>query len=109
MGAAFLQSPSKRIGYTGDSMFQVAMTTCFRKPCPIIALLVGSYFGKGGAKFDKYRANLAAAAALPGQEHLTVSDFICCPTLGLAPISIFLMKFPLIHIDQNLSTKFQGL
>jgi hypothetical protein len=44
--AAFLQSPPDRIGYMGDNVFQVAMTTYLGQPCPIITPLVGRYFGK---------------------------------------------------------------
>ena len=68
MSAVFLQSLPDRIGYMGDNTFQVAMTTYLGQPCPIIAPLVGRYFGKKGTKVNKYEANLAATA-LPGQGH----------------------------------------
>ena len=62
----------------GDNAFQVAMTTYLRQPCPIITPLGGRYFGKRGAKVDKYRANLAAAniavVAPPGEEHVILHD-----------------------------------
>ena len=62
--AAFLQALPDRIGYTGDNMFQVAMTTYLVQPCPIIAPLVVRYSGKKGANVDKYRANLTATVLL---------------------------------------------
>ena len=69
--AAFLQSPPNAIGYMGDNVFQVAMMTYHGHPCPIIASLVGRYFGKKGAKVDRYGANLSAAV-LPGQGHIVL-------------------------------------
>ena len=46
MSAAFLQSPLDPIGYMGDNIFQVAIATYLGQPCPIMALVVGRYFGK---------------------------------------------------------------
>ena len=46
MSVAFLQSQRDIIRFTGDSMFQVAMMTHPVQLGPIIAPLVGRYFGK---------------------------------------------------------------
>ena len=68
MSSMFLTSPPDRIGHLGDNVHQVAMTTYLGQPCPMVAPLVGRYFGKNGDVVDKYGANLASAA-LPGQGH----------------------------------------
>ena len=57
----------------GDNVFQVTTTTYLGQPCPIIAPLVGRYFGKKGDKVNNYGANLATAA-LPGPQK---SKFPC--------------------------------
>jgi hypothetical protein len=51
------------------------MTTarCLGQPCPIIAPLVGRYFGKNGTKLDEYGANLASEP-LPGCGHSTLHN-----------------------------------
>ncbi len=41
-----------------------------------MAPLVGRYFGKKGQKLDRFGANLAAAALLPGQGHRTTRNLI---------------------------------
>ena len=64
----FLTSPPDRIGYLGDNVFQVIVATYLGQPCPMIAPLVGRFFGKKREQADKYGVNLAAAA-LTGQGH----------------------------------------
>ena len=64
MSAVLLQSPPDSIGYMGDNIFQIAMTTYLGQPCPIMAPVVGRYFGKKGAQVDRYGANLAAVSLL---------------------------------------------
>ena len=68
MSAAFLQSLTDPIGYMGDKIFQVAVTTYLGQPYPIMAPVEGRYFGKKGSQVDRYGANLAVAS-LPGQGH----------------------------------------
>ena len=75
LSAAFLQSPPDQIGYMGDNIFQVAMATYLGQPCPIMAPVVGRYFGKSGAQVDKYGANLAVAS-LSGQGHSALHNQI---------------------------------
>ena len=65
MSATFLHSPPDALGYIGDPEFQVVMTTYLGQPCPIMAPLVGRYFGKRATALDRYGANLSAAS-LPG-------------------------------------------
>jgi len=55
-------------GYMEDPHYQVTMAKYLGQPCPAMALVVGSFFGKQGTRLDKYGANLAAAS-LPGQGH----------------------------------------
>ena len=69
----FLNSPPDRIGYLGDNVFQVVLTTYLGQPCPVMAPIVGRFFGKKGERVDEYGANLAAAA-LPGQGHSTLHN-----------------------------------
>ena len=73
ISAMFLNSPPDRIGHLGNNVFQVAMTTYVGQPCPVMAPLVGRFFGKKGERVDEYGANLAAAA-LPGQGHSTLHN-----------------------------------
>ena len=75
MSSTFLSSPPDAIGYLGDNVFQVVLTTYLGQPCPMMAPLVGRFFGKSGEKVDKYGANLAAAA-LPGQGHSALHNQI---------------------------------
>ena len=46
MSAAFLTSPPDAIGYLGDNVFQVSITMYLCQPCPIIAPVVGRFFGR---------------------------------------------------------------
>ena len=73
MSSMFLTSPSDRIGYLGDSIFQVAIASYLGQPCPMMAPLVGRFFGKKGEQVDKHGANLAAAS-LPGEGHSTLHN-----------------------------------
>ena len=54
-------------------MFQVAWTTYLGQACPLMAPVVGRYFGKNGDVLDKYGANLASAA-LPGACHRVLQN-----------------------------------
>ena len=54
LSAAFLKLPPYAIGYMGDNVFQVIMTTYLRQQFHIIVPLVGGHFGGKGAKVDKY-------------------------------------------------------
>ena len=69
----FLLSPPDHFGYIKDTVFQSAFATYLGQACPIIAPVVGRFFGKDGKQLDKYGANLAAAA-LPGQGHRTLHN-----------------------------------
>jgi hypothetical protein len=68
MSSVFLHSPPDQFGYMESPVFQVALTTYLGQACPLMAPVVGRYFGKKGDALDKYGANLAAAS-LPGQGH----------------------------------------
>ena len=46
MSAAFLTSPPDAIGYLGDNVFQVSTATYLGQSCPIIAPVVGRFFGR---------------------------------------------------------------
>ena len=71
MSPVFLVSPPDHFGYFEDPHFQIAITNYLGQPCPLMAPVVGRFFGKNGAVLDKYGANLAAAS-LPGQGHRTM-------------------------------------
>ena len=58
----FLMSPPDHFRYIEDPVFQSAFKTYLGQPCPIMAPVVGCYFGKKGQQFDRYGANLVAAA-----------------------------------------------
>ena len=73
--SVFLHSPPDQYGYMEDEVFQVALATYLGQPCPIMAPLVGRYFGKKGKQLDKYGANLAAAP-LPGQGHSALHNHL---------------------------------
>ena len=66
-------SPPDHFGYIEDPTFQVATASYLGQACPLMAPVVGRYFGKKGQKLDKYGANLAAAS-LPGQGHKTLHN-----------------------------------
>ena len=57
---AFLLSPLDHFGYMVDPHYQTAMAMYLGQPCPVMAPVVGRYFGKQGTRLDKYGANLAA-------------------------------------------------
>ena len=57
------------------STLRMGFTRYLGQPCPIIAPLVGRYFGRRGQQLDKYGSNLAAAA-LPGQGHRALHNAI---------------------------------
>ena len=46
ISASFIQSPPDAIGYMGEKVFQVAITTYLGQPCPRMAPVVGRCFGK---------------------------------------------------------------
>ena len=73
MSSMFLTSPPDRIGFLGDNIFQVAIASYLGQPCPIMAPLVGWFFGKKGEQGNKHGANLAAAS-LPGEGHSTLHN-----------------------------------
>lgn len=66
--ACFLMSPPDGIGYIPDADMQMAITTYLGLPCPVMAPMVGRFFGKNGSVLDEFGANLAAAP-LPGGGH----------------------------------------
>ena len=66
--AVFLHSPPDQFGYIEDQIFPVAVAQYLGQPCPMMAPVVGRFFGKDGQVLDEYGANLAAAS-LPGQGH----------------------------------------
>ena len=56
----FLLSPPDCLGYVKRPLFQVAVLTYLGQPCPLMAPLVGHYFGKKESQLDGFGANLAA-------------------------------------------------
>jgi hypothetical protein len=68
MSSQPLLSPPDQFGYMEDPVFQVMIVTYLGQPCPIMAPLVGRYFGKNGAQLDRFGANLASSP-LPGRGH----------------------------------------
>ena len=80
--------------------FQVAVSAYVRQePCPLMAPLVGRFFGKKGEKLDKCGANLSFAA-LPGKGHrvlhnnlqsIVASIMKLCGILAVTEASNFLL------------------
>ena len=68
MSSTWLHSPPDHFGFIKDPLFVAIMATFLGEPCPAVALAVGRFFGKNGARVDKDGANLASAV-LPGQGH----------------------------------------
>ena len=75
MSTEFLLSPPDAIGYMEDPIVQVAFTTYLGQPCLLIAPVAGRFFGKNGAVFDQFGANLAAAP-LMGSGHQTLHNLL---------------------------------
>ncbi len=73
MSATFLLSPPDQLGYMEDEVFQVGFATYLGQPCPLMAPVMGCYFGKCGEQLDRHGANLAAAS-LPGHGHCSLHD-----------------------------------
>ena len=76
----FLHSPPDHVGYMENETLRMGFARYLGQPCPIIAPLVGRYFGQRGQLLDKYGRNLAAAA-LPGQGHRALHNAIQHNTL----------------------------
>jgi hypothetical protein len=72
-----------------DEVFQVGIATYLGQPCPLMAPVVGCYFGKHGKQLDWCGANLAAAS-LPGHGH-------CSQHNKLQPITQAMVKLGGIH------------
>ena len=66
MSIVFLLLPLDQLGFIEDPFFQVALATYWDHPCPLMAPLVGKYFGRDSQQLDKYGMNLVAAP-LPGK------------------------------------------
>ena len=75
MSAEFLHAPPDAFGFLEDTIFQVVLATFLRQPCPVMAPLVGHFFGKNGEKLDKFGANLGATT-LPGQGHWVLHNLL---------------------------------
>ena len=65
MSAEFLHAPPDAFGFLEDNIFQVAIATFLGQACPVMAPLVGRFFGKSGQRLDKFGVNLGTAT-LPG-------------------------------------------
>ena len=75
LSGEFLLSPPDHFGFMEDPVFQVALSTYVGQPCPLMAPVVGRFFGNNGQKLDKYGANLAAAV-LPGRGHRATHNLL---------------------------------
>ena len=65
---SYIDSTPDHFGIINDIEFQVVYSTYLGQPCPLMAPVVGHFFGKDGAQLDRYGANLGSAI-LPGQGH----------------------------------------
>ena len=68
MPGGFLHAPPDQFGFLEDNIFQVTLATYLGQACLAMEPLLGRYFGKQGARLDKYSAN-PGATALPGAGH----------------------------------------
>ena len=93
MSAVWLHSPPDHFGYIEDPVFQAVMVTYIGQPCPTITPVVGTSFGRKGARVDQYGANLAAAA-LPGQGHSVLHN-------KLQSMVQSMMKLGSIHLEKE--------
>ena len=75
MSYVFLHSPPDHVGYMENETLRMGFARYLGQPCPVMAPMVGRYFGKTGQQLDKYGRNLAAAN-LPGQGHRTLHNAI---------------------------------
>jgi hypothetical protein len=73
MSATFLLSPLDQLGYVEDEVFQVDIATYLGQPCPLMAPVMGCYFGKRGKQLNWSCVNLAAAS-LPGHRHHSLNN-----------------------------------
>jgi hypothetical protein len=73
MSALFFLYPPDQLGHTKDEVFQVGIATYLGQPCPLMAPVIGCYFGKHGKQLDWYGANLPAAS-LPGHGHRSLHN-----------------------------------
>jgi hypothetical protein len=72
-----------------DEVFQVGIATYLGQPCPLMAPVMGHYFGKHGKQLNWYGTNLAAAS-LPGHKHRSLHT-------KLQSITQAMMKIGEIH------------
>ena len=75
MSAEFLHIPPDAFGFLEDTIFQVGIEAYVGVACPVVAPMVGRFFGKKGEKLDKFGANLGAIS-LPGQGHRVVHNLL---------------------------------
>ena len=75
MSYVFLHSPPDHVGYMENETLRMGFARYLGQPCPVIAQMVGRYFGQRGQQLDKYGRNLAAAS-LPGQGHRALHNAI---------------------------------
>ena len=61
MSYVFLHSPPDHVGYMENETLRMGFARYLGQPCPVIAQMVGRYFGQRGQQLDKYGRNLAAA------------------------------------------------
>ena len=53
MSPTFLLSPPDHFGFLADPHFQIAIANYLGQPCPMMAPVVGRFFGKKGVALDK--------------------------------------------------------
>jgi len=75
MSYVSLHSQPDHVGYMENETLRMGFARYLGQPCPVIASMVGRYFGQRGQQIDKYGRNLAAAS-LPGQGHRALHNAI---------------------------------
>ena len=60
--AMFLHLPPNLFGFMEDPVFQHGFANYLGQPRPLVAPLVGIYFGSDGTQIDEYGANLVSVA-----------------------------------------------
>ena len=73
MSLVFLHFPPDHIGYMENKPFCMGFERCLGQACPIIAPMVGRYFGRNRKRLDTYEINLSADT-LPGRGHRSLQD-----------------------------------
>jgi hypothetical protein len=81
MSATFLHFPPDQLGYMEDEVFQAGIATYLGQPYPLMALVMGCYFGKRGKQLNRYDAILLQPHCLDTEIVAYITNFNQSPRL----------------------------